>query len=127
MQNLIINLFQKKFECRHLNALINANEGYCPDCGVFLKKYFYIIRCSHCEIKREGLKRIEKFIPETKFCQNCGGYEFYVEKHEKISFIDIRYAIHSKEIPGNEDSLRFSQVWVENAEKIKLLKPIAQN
>lgn len=125
MQSFILNLFQKKFDCVHRNALISANEGYCPDCGVFVKKYFYIIRCSHCEIKREGTKKFDKFTPETKFCQNCGGYEFYVERHETISFIDIRYAIHTKEIIEKFDEKRFSQVWIENGDKVKLLKPIA--
>lgn len=132
MQNLLvenfIGLFQKKFQCVHKNALIYANEGYCPDCGAYLKKYFYIIRCANCDIKREGSKQLDKFVPETHFCRNCGGREFYVNKLEKISFIDIRYAIHSKELVECENELRalFSQIWVEDkeaaaAQSIKLI------
>ncbi len=124
MQSLIvenfINIFQRKFQCVHKNALTHANEGYCPDCGAYLKKYFYIIRCAHCDIKRVGSKKFDKFSTETHFCQNCGGQEFYVNKLEKISFIDISYAIHSKELVECENELRalFSQIWVENKEEM---------
>ena len=131
MQNSVvenfISLFQKNFQCVHKNALTHSNEGYCPDCGAYLKKYFYIIRCSHCDIKRSGSRQLDKFTPETHFCHNCGGQEFYVKKLEKISFIDIRYAIHSKELTEC-DELRalFSQVWIEDkdqaaAQSIKLI------
>jgi|GEM_PF-1321974 len=123
MQSLIvenfISLFQKKFQCLHKNALIYANEGYCPDCGAYLKKYFYILRCAHCDIKREGSKQFDKFAPEAHFCRNCGGHEFYTVKLDKITFIDIRYAIHSKEPVKCENELRalFSQIWIEGREE----------
>ena len=125
MQNLIvenfISIFQKKFQCLHKNALIYSNEGYCPDCGAYLKKYFYVIRCAHCDIKREGSKQFDKFTPETHFCLNCGGHDFYVNKLDKISFIDVRYAIHSKE-PVECEGLRalFSQAWIEDREQAAL-------
>lgn len=127
MQNLILNLFQKKFDCAHQNALINEHEGYCPDCGVFLKKYFYIIRCKHCEIKREGTKRFNSIYPKAKFCKNCGGEEFYIEKLEKISFIDIKYAIHTKEtFEKCENTQGIFQIWVENSKKHPKIKLISK-
>ena len=30
-------------KCRHTKALLNTNEGYCPDCGEYLKKYYKMV------------------------------------------------------------------------------------
>ncbi len=118
----LIDLFLKKSSCNHTHALINTNEGYCPDCGAYLKKYFYIVRCACCEVKREAKMYFGEVMPKEKFCTNCGAKEFYVEKLEVISFIDIPYAIHTKEqITPVQDELASAQIWVEG-EKTKPVK-----
>ncbi len=117
--NYILSSTTKK--CTHPHALINTNEGYCPDCGKYLKKYFYIIRCSSCNIKREGSISIEGIKPLTRYCPNCGGVEYYIEKHEKIDITDIRYAIHTKEEIEHPTLSETVQVWVENFEIPKMI------
>ncbi len=88
-------------KCRHTNALLNSNEGYCPDCGVYLKKYYYVLRCKCCAHKREATRaafcNVKEIIPVSKYCPVCGGEEFYIEKYEKLNFVDINYAIEVKE------------------------------
>lgn len=114
MKNLFLSsLFSKYFSCAHRKALEDSFEGYCPECGVYLKKIFYIVRCKHCEIKREAQMRFEKIFPVEKFCTNCGGQEFYVERLEKISFTDIHFAIHTKEASVVGETKQATQVWVE--------------
>ncbi len=121
MQFISFYLNEKK--CKHPNALINSNEGYCPDCGVYLKKYFYIVRCSHCDIKREASLKGSNIIPNTKFCPNCGGSDFYIEKLDSISIVDINYAVHRKEVEENYNNLiDTTQVWVEKEMEPKKLK-----
>ena len=120
----LIDLFLKKSSCAHTHALINTNEGYCPDCGAYLKKYFYIVRCSCCEVKREAKMYFGEVVPKEKFCTNCGSKEFYIEKLEVISFIDIPYAIHTKEqITPVQDKFASAQVWVDRqkAKPVKFL------
>ena len=104
--------YKFKNQCPHANALIDTNEGYCPDCGEYLKKYFYIVRCNHCEIKREAKMKNGIITPATNFCPNCGGMEFYIERHEKINLTDVRFVICKKETIREyfEDS---TQIWVE--------------
>ena len=67
-------------KCRHTNALLNSNEGYCPDCGVYLKKYYYVLRCGCCSHKREASKsclgKHNEITPISKFCPICGGKDF---------------------------------------------------
>ena len=63
-------------------------------------------------------------LPKEKFCTNCGCGEFYVQKLDTISFIDIPYAIHTKEVVDVEKlNHAASQVWVdsENAPAPRLL------
>ena len=110
----LLDLFLRKSSCAHTHALINTNEGYCPDCGAYLKKYFYIVRCSCCEVKREAKVYFGEILPKEKFCTNCGSKEFHVEKLDAISFIDIPYAVHTKEvISQGEFEYASAQVWVE--------------
>lgn len=119
---IVLNKFQKK--CTHEHALIDANEGYCPDCGKYLKKYFYIVRCKHCEIKREAKMKNGLILPSTNFCPNCGGNEFYIERLEKINITDVRYVICKKEVL-EEVCLDITQVWAER-EDLKFLKDFAK-
>lgn len=115
----LFDLFFKKSTCAHTNALINANEGYCPDCGAYVKKYFYIVRCSRCDVKREAKVYFGDILPKEKFCTNCGSKEFYVEKLEKISFIDVAYAIYTKEeLTQSQIELASAQIWVDDENKM---------
>ncbi len=114
MFDFLINLFATKNKCSHRNALLNSEEGYCPDCGKYLKKYYYIIRCKHCDIKRKGEVLYQGIYPSSGFCENCGGEDFYVEKLEKINFFDIKYAIISKEVVEDARPLQeVFQIWTE--------------
>ena len=58
-------------KCRHTNALLNSNEGYCPDCGVYLKKYYYVLRCKCCAHKREATRaafcNVKEIIPVARY------------------------------------------------------------
>lgn len=114
MLDFFINFFGLRNKCSHRNALLNSEEGYCPDCGKYLKKYYYIIRCKHCDIKRKGEVLYQGIYPVDSFCENCGGDDFYVEKLEKINFFDIKYAIISKEVVEDENPLQeVFQIWTE--------------
>ena len=100
MKNFIMYLFSiinNSGKCRHTNALRSANEGYCPDCGVYLKKYYYVLRCSCCNHKREAARAVfgnkNEIVPVSRYCPVCGGAEFYVEKYEQLNLVDISYAI----------------------------------
>lgn len=104
MKNFIlylISMINNGKKCRHTRALLNSNEGYCPDCGAYLKKYYYVLRCRCCAHKREATRAAfggaQEIIPISKFCPTCGGEEFYIEKCEKLNFVDINYAIEVKE------------------------------
>ncbi len=115
MKNILLKFFQNKINCSHKNALLYANEGYCPDCGQYLIKNFYIIRCSRCDIKRQAKLNFGEIVPTEKFCQNCGNSQYYIEKLDSVNFIDATYAIYLKEIADNIHLLHSeTQVWVED-------------
>lgn len=127
MKNLIfylISIVNNAKKCRHTRALLNSNEGYCPDCGVYLKKYYYVLRCSCCSHKREAsravLGKYDKITPVSKFCPICGGEEFYIEKYEKLNITDVNYAIEVKEILPQTAQANYTvsstKVWVETPE-----------
>ena len=88
---------------------------------MFLKKYFYIVRCSCCDVKREAKVYFGDILPKEKFCTNCGSKDFYVEKLDAISFIDIPYAIHTKEIVDLEHfDFANHQVWVDENKTVQM-------
>lgn len=114
MKNILFLLFKNKTKCSHKNALLNSNEGYCPDCGEYLKKNYYLVRCSRCDIKREAKLCWGEIVPAQKYCLNCGESNYYIEKIDKVNFIDAQYAIYLKEIADKFQTLHpESQVWVE--------------
>lgn len=130
MKNFIMYLFSiinNSGKCRHTNALRSANEGYCPDCGVYLKKYYYVLRCSCCNHKREAARAVfgnkNEIVPVSKYCPVCGGAEFYVEKYEQLNLVDISYAIEVKEEFSFENpdfsGESTTTVWVEKEEVIE--------
>ena len=114
MKNILIKFFKNKNKCTHKNALINTNEGYCPDCGQYLVKNYYIVRCASCDIKREAKLYWGEIVPKNKFCSNCGTSEYYIEKLDKINFIDAQFAIYIKEIAEEiKNQSPETQIWVE--------------
>lgn len=125
MKNLIlylISIINNKTKCRHSHALLHSNEGYCPDCGAYLKKYYYVLRCKCCAHKREATRaafgEVNEIVPISKYCPICGGEEFYIEKYEKLNFVDINYAIEVKEVfdilnAQNNFETSSTTVWVE--------------
>jgi len=125
MKNILIKLFQNKYKCSHKNALLNSESGYCPDCGQYLIKNYYIVRCARCDIKRSAKLIWGEIQPSEKYCSNCGSEEFYIEKIDKVNFIDAQYAIYIKEIASEIKELHpETQVWVDEGNGI--LKQIEQ-
>jgi len=129
MKNILIKFFENKQKCTHKNALINQEAGYCPDCGQYLVKNYYIVRCSVCDIKREAKLYWGEIVPKEKYCTNCGATEYYIEKIDKINFIDAKYAIYLKEI-ANEciNNHPEVQIWVDEGNgKIERLTKLSRN
>ena len=123
MFDILIKLLKKHNKCTHKNALLHSEQGYCPDCGQYLVKSYYLLRCSCCGVKREAKVVFGEILPKDNFCTNCGCEDYYIEKIDKITFIDANYAIYLKEPVFNENkNLNYSTfVWSENANKIKFL------
>ena len=120
MKNILISFLKNQNKCSHRNALLTSDEGYCPDCGQYLIKNYYLVRCSRCEIKREAKLCWGEVLPLNKFCSNCGCQEYYIEKLDSVSFIDAKYAVYVKEIAHELQTLHPEvQIWVEEDEKIK--------
>ena len=115
-------IFSFKNRCNHEGALEHSHEGYCPHCGAYLKKYYYVVRCAHCGVKREGKITLSDVEPMTNYCHNCGGEEYYIEKLEKINISDIGYAVQRKEIIYQNNFDETTQIWVEKTEPLKRLK-----
>ena len=117
MKNILISLIKKQTKCSHKNALLYTDSGYCPDCGQYLIKNYYLIRCSRCEIKREAKHYWGEVAPVEKYCSNCGCDEFYIEKLDSVNFIDAKYAIYLKEIANEMQILHpETQVWVDEGD-----------
>ena len=127
MKNKLLNFFLNKQKCKHKNALLTSNEGYCPDCGQYLIKSFYIVRCACCDIKRESKISWGEIVPAEKYCSNCGSNKYYIEKLESINLIDANFAVYLKEPVYDTGILHPEfQVWVDedcNEQKLLGLKP----
>jgi len=127
MKNILIKFFENKQKCTHKNALLNQERGYCPDCGQYLQKNYYLVRCSVCDIKREAKICWGEIVPKEKYCTDCGSQEFYIEKIDKINFIDAKYAVYLKEIAS--EYLKHHpeiQIWVdEGGGKIEKLTKLS--
>ena len=114
---MLFDFLKQNHECRHSNISIDTDEAYCPDCGALVRNKWYIVRCSCCGIKRTSHTRYSEIIPDTKFCPNCGGTEFYIQEFDKINFTDINYAILKKVVINQEKSTT-SQIWIEKEENL---------
>ena len=114
---MLFDFLKQNHECRHSNVPIDVDEAYCPDCGALVKNKWYIVRCSCCNIKRTSHTRYGEIIPDTKFCPNCGGTEFYIQELDKINFTDVNYAILKKVII-NQSRSTTRQIWIEKEENL---------
>ena len=120
MKNILLKLVKNHFKCIHKHALLYSDTGYCPDCGQYLVKNYYIVRCSRCDIKREAHLVWGEIEPKEKFCSNCGSSEYYIEKLDKVNFVDAHFAIYLKEIANDIMNLHpETTVWVEDKETLK--------
>jgi len=114
---MVKRFLKSLFQCRHKNALAVGYEGFCPDCGKYIKKQYYVIRCSNCGIKRYGRKNFNIISPKEKFCTCCGSSEFVIEKYEKLKFTDINYAIEVKEVIENPEAINELEIWIDDNKK----------
>lgn len=112
---MIFDFLKKRHECRHLRVDINADEAYCPDCGALIKNKWFLVRCSSCNIKRTAHFEYESIKPDTKFCPNCGGSDFYIQELESVNFTDLHYAIFKKVIIPQSTHYT-QQIWIEKEE-----------
>ncbi|MCI5824856.1 MAG: hypothetical protein MRZ90_07965 [Candidatus Gastranaerophilales bacterium] len=119
-------IFFNKKECKHEQISPYIDSGYCPDCGEYVFCNWYMLRCTCCNIKREGMIKNNIIFPKNKFCTNCGGNEFYLVKIKKISFIDLKYAILKKETKKDIIKSNLSVYWLdEKIEELKVIKNIS--
>ena len=120
MKNILIKFIQSRQKCSHRNALLYTDSGYCPDCGQYLVKNYYIVRCRCCDIKREAKLSWGEIVPVEKFCSNCGSSEYYIEKLDSLNLVDAQFAIYLKEIADEFHSLHpEAQIWVDENDKIR--------
>ena len=123
MTNILLKLIKKQHKCSHKHALLHQDSGYCPECGEYLVKNYYLVRCARCDVKREAKLIWGEIVPKDKFCSNCGEHEYYIEKLDRVNFVDAQYAIYLKEIADKMADLHpETQIWVEDGEKLKQIK-----
>ncbi len=125
MKNILLQFFKSQKNCSHKNALINCDIGYCPDCGEYLEKNYYIIRCARCDKKRQAKYLLDNIVPIEKYCAHCGESSYIVEKIDKINFVDVNFAICLKE-PILMDLDPTSTIWVEEDKRNAQIKKIAK-
>ena len=109
--------------CQHEKVVPDVDFAYCPDCGELVENQWYIMRCSCCGIKVKAVLKNSEIVPEARFCHNCGGSHYNVERISKINFIDINYAVLLKSVVTPEYSSR-TQSWADatqTSNEIRLL------
>lgn len=99
-------------ECMHQNVPIDVDLCYCPDCGELIENQWYLVRCASCGLKEMGTIKDGEIIPLTKYCHNCGGQDYYIEKLDKIDCININYAVLKRVVIKNEIQ-SYTQSWVD--------------
>lgn len=114
---MLFDFLKQKHECKHLHVPIDTDEAYCPDCGALIKNKWFLVRCSCCNIKRTAHTRYNEIEPDTKFCPNCGGTDFYIQELDNVNFTDIPYAIFKKIIIKQEKQT-IRQVWIEKEDNL---------
>lgn len=109
----LTNLFRFNRACNHDKITPDMESGYCPDCGKLVVNEWYITRCSCCGVKLKTNARNGEIFPQERFCTNCGGQEFQVEKLKKINFIDINFAVLQKKVEVEDLKINSTQCWQE--------------
>lgn len=109
---MILKFFKKNRECMHSKIRPDADFAYCPDCGELIENRWFLTRCACCGVKLRAIIKNGEVVPEEHFCHNCGSKEFVIEKLEKISFIDIDYAVLVKAVVKNFAEEKV-QSWVD--------------
>ena len=99
-------------ECTHDKVPPDADYCYCPDCGELIENQWYIVRCTSCGLKEVATLKNGEIVPIDKFCHNCGGNNYTVERLEKVDCININYAVLVKTIVKNETN-EYSQCWTD--------------
>ena len=119
----LTNLFNLKKTCQHEKITPDMEFGYCPDCGKLIRNDWYIARCACCGVKMKAMLRNGQIVPQNHYCTNCGSEDYFIEKVEKINFIDINYAVLVKtEVEDNNSTKFTTQCWQEkNNAQPKLL------
>ena len=107
--------------CTHDKVRPDLEQGYCPDCGRLIRNEWYITRCSCCGVKMRAMVKNGQVVPQEHYCSNCGNEDFYVEKVEKINFIDINFAALLK-VEAEETTIQSAtKCWQERTiEPLKL-------
>ncbi len=105
-------LFNKNRACAHDRVPPDAELVYCPDCGELIENQWFMARCACCGVKLPTTIRNGVVEPEFHYCHNCGTEEFVVEKLDKISFLNVDFAVLVKTIvtPAVEEKV---QSWVD--------------
>ena len=119
------NLLKLNRKCRHDHVTPDKNCGYCPDCGELIENRWFIVRCACCGVKHKAIIKNGQIVPVEKFCHNCGGKDFVVERVNKINFIDINYAVLVKTTVPCEH-FEFTQSWAESRETSNCTRKLLQ-
>lgn len=110
----ITDLFKLRKTCNHDKITPDMESGYCPDCGKLIKNEWYITRCACCGVKLRACIKKDEICPQNRYCTNCGGEEFIIEKLPGINFIDINFAVLKKTIMEPEEKPVYTtQCWQE--------------
>ena len=120
---IVMEFFKNK--CNHDKFPVDKDTGYCPDCGELIENQWFIMRCSCCGVKHKAVIKNGQIVPVEKFCHNCGGKDFVVERVNKINFIDINYAVLVKTIIPCEH-FEFTQSWAESKETSNYTRKLLQ-
>ena len=102
--------FNKK--CTHSHVPIEEDYYYCPDCGELVENKWYLTRCSCCGLKLPATAKDGEVMPLEKFCHNCGGKGYTLERIDKIDCININYAVLVREIV-NLEIPEYTQSWAD--------------
>ncbi|MDY6310180.1 MAG: hypothetical protein SPL73_04165 [Cyanobacteriota bacterium] len=99
-------------ECTHDKVSPDKDYSYCPDCGALIENQWFLVRCKSCGLKQVATIKDGEIIPVDKFCRNCGGKDYTVERLEKIDCININYAVLLKAIVKTEAE-EYYQSWAD--------------
>lgn len=113
---MMLDFFNRIFECQHEKVFPDSEGAYCPDCGLYVENKWFLVRCSCCSVKRTAISKFNIVKPTTNYCPNCGSDEFYLEQIDNINFVDVYFAVHKKVTVPTPEVVSKSQVWVNEKE-----------